>query len=245
MLYASSLVGGPFSDHRNDSRAFKIQSGKFYTRFRFHLASFQHMQGFTAQLSHSEPNYWWTLSAEDQRSYLSLKEKLSAVNCRSESTSQYERFRSIVEVIYQYVVRGDDQDLFRGMVCGICWMGDTIAVNSHQLRFMIAKCKSSINSYFKKLGYTSIFGRAETMMFLCARIPLLRNNQDELRKWTLRRLSNTLVPSPPPKVAPPTFEISLEGIAKPKVQDFDAFDDSLWDHDFWPTPGSSQASLVE
>jgi hypothetical protein len=62
-------------------------------------------------------------------------------------------FRQILEIIHTLVTKGDAN---RGLLCGVFWTGDQIAVNPLLLSALTSKSKSSINGAFQALGYGSI-----------------------------------------------------------------------------------------
>jgi hypothetical protein len=108
------------------------------------------------------------------------------------------------------------------MLCGVCWLADGIAVNTHQLKRLVTKCKSSIYGSLQKIGYTVSLGRAESAQAMTAFFPMLKDNTAELRKWTVRRREDGLdYPSPGCRVKlqkprPGVFEIPLEGLCRSK-----------------------------
>ena len=137
------------------------------------------------------PRYWDLLSLEDKSSYEVMRGALSSPSCKNRRNKSLETFTEIIETIHSYVVRNDNDDWKRALVCGVCWLGkDAVAINTRQLRLLIAKCKSSINGSFQQMGYCTLPAGTESASSLIKYFPFLRDNFSELRQWTVRRRSN-------------------------------------------------------
>jgi hypothetical protein len=74
----------------------------------------------------------------------------------------------------------------RCIVCGIACGGPVICVNAQQLKHLIGRCKSSINSGFQQLGYEVMRDRAAGRDAIFAIIPELRADPGAIRQWTVR-----------------------------------------------------------
>lgn len=132
------------------------------------------------------PNFWDLLSDHDKRGYKTLKSALESGSCKRNRGHRIEAFDNILEAIHRYAERRDENDWRRFLVCGVCWMDNMLAINTRQLRLLISKCKSSINGSFQKLGYSTNSSHTESWKFLFDKIPLLKDNFNELRQWTIR-----------------------------------------------------------
>ena len=115
------------------------------------------------------PDYWERLSAIEKEEYMLLQATFSSSSCKNRRNKSNETFASIIEGIHSFVVRGDDNDYNRGLVCGVIFLNympkfqkdtskdklkkDYIAINSKQLKILLKKCKSSINGSFHQIGY--------------------------------------------------------------------------------------------
>jgi hypothetical protein len=170
------------------------------------------------------PQFAWQLSDADKYAYSCLRATISTNTLRSPRNRRVLTFTETLEAIKNFVLRNDKDDGLRALLCGICWLPEGIAINTHQLRHLIPKCKSSINGSLQKLGYSMILGRTDCAQAMCNFFPLLRDNQAELRKWTIRKRTDSFSrkedrgpvcrqsdPIGPRKV----FEISLDGISRP------------------------------
>jgi hypothetical protein len=135
------------------------------------------------------PRFWQRLSPSDQQSYISLRNELSTPkfsNQRGRSTAQ---FGVMLDLIKAFVVRGDEDDLSRSLVCGLLWMSNGLAVNIQQMKLLTSKCKSSINGSFGHLGYLPVQSGADTAGELIQAFPFMKDQFSELRQWTIRKPS--------------------------------------------------------
>jgi hypothetical protein len=132
------------------------------------------------------PEHWDLLSDSDKASYSSLRNALSS------SALKHRRYRasqislSVVAMIRTFVAQQDGDDWKRALVCGICWLDGAVAINTHQLRLLIGKSKSSVNAMFQSLGYASLPTTADIGVKLAMAIPLIKDRFTEMRKWTVR-----------------------------------------------------------
>lgn len=140
------------------------------------------------------PLFWELLNEIDRDAYVRMRIALSSPACKHRRHHSVEINGEILNSVRNFVVRGDGDDWKRALVCGICWMPDAVAVNTRQLRLLLSKCKSSINTLFQNLGYsTGQHTSSEFTSSLVRIFPLLKDNFAELRKWTPRILG----PAPP------------------------------------------------
>ena len=108
-----------------------------------------------AEQLNTEPQYYDLLSSSDKENLKALKKDINSIVIKSGRAKFCSIFEKIVDKIHEFVVRGDSSDNIRSLVCGIIWMDDIIAINTRQLILTINKCKSSINSGFQAIGYTT------------------------------------------------------------------------------------------
>jgi hypothetical protein len=166
------------------------------------------------------PSFWWEICEPDRCGYLCLRSAVSSPH----RGSRCHAFNEILKIIREYAIRYDSNDMIRCAVCGICWLPDGVAINVRQLRILTGKCKSAINTSFQRIGYSASLPRADIASAVAQRLPCLAGHPGELRKWSIRRPTADALPpaSPPIAVEPvqapkPPFEVSLAGIATPKM----------------------------
>jgi hypothetical protein len=132
------------------------------------------------------PKYFDVLTPSDQERYNELRATLSSQMCRNRRGKRLEGFSDMLASIRAFCIRRNEDDWKRCLVCGVCWLPNGIAINNRQLSILIDKCKSSINGSLQKMGYSTLQSRNESSSSLCEMIPLLKNNFNELREWTVR-----------------------------------------------------------
>jgi hypothetical protein len=143
------------------------------------------------------PKYFELLSDRDQLGYSELRSTLSSQMCRNRRGKRLENFNEMMASIRAFCVRPDEDDWKRCLVCGVYWLSSGIAMNNRQLSLLLDKCKSSINGSLQKMGYSTLQARTESSDALSEAIPVLKNNFNELREWTVRLF---LAASPQPSL---------------------------------------------
>lgn len=132
------------------------------------------------------PAYWDLLNELDRDHYTRIRMAFASPVCKHRRNHSTKINGEIINTVKSFVVRNDDDDWKRALVCGICWMPDMIAVNTRQLRILLSKCKSSINALFLNLGYTTMQTNNDYATSLVRVFPNLKDNFAELRRWTPR-----------------------------------------------------------
>jgi hypothetical protein len=132
------------------------------------------------------PKYFELLSPHDQEQYGELRSALSSQLCRNRRGKRVENFAEMMTSIRVFCIRHDEDDWKRCLVCGVYWLPSGIAINNRQLSILLDKCKSSINGSLQKMGYSTLQGRTESGTALSEAMPVLANNFNELREWTVR-----------------------------------------------------------
>lgn len=133
------------------------------------------------------PQYWGLLSEQDKMQYKALRFTfIPDANLLMSHNLQSPSFEDSITKIRNFAERGDENDWIRFLVCGICWLDNAIAINTRQLRVLISKCKSTINSTMQKLGYVTATSHNESWKTLFPKIPYLESHYNELRQWTVR-----------------------------------------------------------
>ncbi|MDR2372591.1 MAG: hypothetical protein LBD77_00510 [Bifidobacteriaceae bacterium] len=158
----------------------------------------------------ARPKYWELLSREDQVSYAALQREFAEPSRKNRRNRSLQTFGEIIDAVKRFVVRCDNNDWRRALVCGICWFESAVAINTRHLRLLISKCKSSINGSLQLLGYGIPTSGAECTAEIVRCLPILKDNFAELRQWTLRcPLQPAPFVSPAPTEAALAFEAPL------------------------------------
>lgn len=143
------------------------------------------------------PSFIEFLSDTDRHRYLELKQTLTGSDFRYNRHKRIQTFQEMLDDLYHFCKRDDDDDWKRYLVCGILWLGSDCAINTRQLRIVLGKSKSSINGAFVKMGYETLSPKDVNMNILYDKIPFLRDNFVESRQWTFRKAPEKLVREPP------------------------------------------------
>lgn len=133
------------------------------------------------------PAFFDLLTESDKEKYDVLREELSSTDRKFKRYKRITSLQDALAAIQEYCSRGDKDDWKRALVCGVCWMGGDIAINTRQLRLLINKCKSSINGALAKMGFSSVPIKGDSSSQLVQAIPFLKGNFLEQRMWTVRR----------------------------------------------------------
>lgn len=132
------------------------------------------------------PKFWGLLKPADMQQYICIRSALMSPYGKN-YRNKIENFGDVLQLLKGFCVKMDGDDWKRFLVAGICFFIDgSIAINTHQLRLFIGKCKSSINGSLHKLGYIYSVERSEAIKSITNLIPALKDNTVELRQWTFR-----------------------------------------------------------
>lgn len=136
------------------------------------------------------PEYFSLLNETDKAEYAQLQKSLEISQNRSSRNKKTTDLMLAIDEIKHYCLRGDSDDCKRCIVCGTCWLSTGLAVNIKQLQCLIQKCKSSINTTLRKMGYELTNPRGDVSDELAEYLPMFRGKQSELRKWSIRTPPN-------------------------------------------------------
>lgn len=150
------------------------------------------------------------LSPEDRAMFESLRRELEEPTNKNRRNKSTELFGDVIARIKQYVVRGDEDEWKRAFVCGICWINDTIAINTRHLRLLVVKCKSSINNYFKNMNYGTVPAGSEAGTALARYFPFLKDDFGLMRQWSVRKKISC---TPQPTNTLPFQQFELQPVA--------------------------------
>ena len=110
---------------------------------------------------HGTPDFINILSTEDKINYKRLQEDVGSTKYRYNRNHRYSTLNHIFDKIHEYCECNDTDKWKRYLVCGICWFGDYLAINTRQLRFLISKSKSTINDALLKMEYLTVSIKGE------------------------------------------------------------------------------------
>jgi len=144
-------------------------------------------------MGHSPPMIFWnSLSNDDKSAYIALKDAFHG-NSSVPKVRHQATFHQDLSLIHSYIERRTDQSDIRSIVCGIYFGGKFICVNTRQLKYLLGRCKSSINNGLQQLGYISAKNRIKPAIVTV--LPALLHESNILRQWTLRCSENDSTPA--------------------------------------------------
>ena len=129
--------------------------------------------------------FWNELSEDDKNEYQNLRENFQQQHLvHSKGRSNSFSFQTDLRNVLAFIERSPDNQEIRSIVCGVCFGNSFVCVNTRQLKFLIGKCKSSINNGFQHLGYVSSKNKVKTCLITA--LPKLLNDPTLMRQWTVR-----------------------------------------------------------
>ena len=137
------------------------------------------------------PNFFDSLSRDDQDSLIHLHSKLERQNFR---------FPDILDMIKSFCWRNDQSDSLRMLVCGIFWLPNGgLAVNFQQLKHILpksSKSKSMLNSNLRRLGFAPVAPNSPIMDSLLISLPGSYGTfPGNLKQWSLFQMA-PMTPEP-------------------------------------------------
>jgi hypothetical protein len=139
----------------------------------------------------SVPIYDWTQLSEDDRfEFCNLCSAFARDRMAPSLEGSCVAFPSELVRLLQYVDRCATNVESRAICAGILFLGPLICVNTRQLKAVMRRCKSSINSLLQRLGYFALRTHATTRLCLTKGLPTLAQDPGHLRQWTVRQASS-------------------------------------------------------
>lgn len=132
------------------------------------------------------PDHSELLSERDLICYQEMRQRFFDDSGKSKKGERLDLFITKLDEIRRYIEKGNENDWKRGVVCGIFFLKNSIAINIQSLRTLLGKCKSSINGSLQQLGYVAKPQTTEFQIELNNMIPQTQRHAYELKKWTMR-----------------------------------------------------------
>ncbi|OHS93058.1 hypothetical protein TRFO_12071 [Tritrichomonas foetus] len=134
-------------------------------------------------------NHWNQLTSEDQATFKQLHIHFLQQQKEHIKERKTSFFFNDVLMLMKYIdytaLRRDD----RAICTGLAFSGPFACVNTQQLKIILGRCKSSINNSFQQIGYDAVKNKSKSREAVLAIIPSLITEQNTLRKWTVRCVS--------------------------------------------------------
>ena len=138
------------------------------------------------------PDHFEILSEVDQFKYKALQRELVQLCIqRSKKNRKVQDLEEFVQRIHDFCIQGDEiNDKKRCFICGIYWIDsgicNTIALNIDYLQILVRKCRSSLNTTFRTMGYKVTEARCDANTFFKQIIPDIQLSRHEERLWSFR-----------------------------------------------------------
>lgn len=160
--------------------------------------------------------YWNLLSQDDKTEYLRLRQGFHHGQKISSKDRRIVTFRKELDSVLRFLERSSENKEARCVLTGVCFAGRVVCVNTRQLKAFLSRCKSSINGSFQQLGYVALRTKAKARSCVTTVLPSLQNQQNILRQWTCRVVSED---------ANFCFLSSFSHVQLPEITDDDLFEE--------------------
>ena len=131
-------------------------------------------------------NHWTALTREDQTTFMQLHLHFIRQQKEHMKDRRNNTFFNDIQCLLQFIeyspIRKDDRAICVGLACS----GPFVCVNTQQIKIILGRCKSSINNSFQMIGYEAVKTKGKSREAILSIIPALSNEQNTLRKWTVR-----------------------------------------------------------
>ncbi|KAK8886472.1 hypothetical protein M9Y10_041935 [Tritrichomonas musculus] len=171
--------------------------------------------------------YWNAISQDDRNEFIHLRNNFHHGQKISSKDRRIITFSKELSIVLRYLERSDENREERCVLCGVCFVGPIVCVNTRQLKSFLSRCKSSINGSFQQLGFVALRTKAKARNCVLTALPSLQNHQSILRQWTVRYASDE---------ARFCFVSSYSKLKMPEITPEDLFDEKK------PTPRRTQSS---
>lgn len=135
--------------------------------------------------------YWNQLNQEDKDEFIRLRTSLHQSQKQSNTVkdSRLMTFSNEMKTILKFIEHDESGRQQRSILTGVAFAGPFICVNTRQLKNFLGRCKSSINGSLQQLGYIAVKTKSKARSCVLAVMPLLTNDVNLLRQWTVRGAS--------------------------------------------------------
>jgi hypothetical protein len=159
------------------------------------------------------------LSEKDRLEYQKLRDGFATPGWHASRHRLLQTVQQMLSIVQQFVMQGNKDDAKRGLVSGIYWTENGIAVNVLYLSRFLSKSKSSINGGFQALGYGTLPIGGDITADLAGYLPFGSRKFSSIRHWTVRRLISDQPKSVPLPDVMPKEERPLCEMVKNLLQD--------------------------
>ncbi|EAY14197.1 hypothetical protein TVAG_373300 [Trichomonas vaginalis G3] len=130
------------------------------------------------------------LSYQDQIEYMRLVQYFQYSDDRNKRNLGLSTFAKHISLIHRFIYRGDSQDTYRGLLCGIEFGIDSLLINTSRLKHLMCRSKSCMNGCFQKLGYAISRPVQDFQTLFSQSGSSFDNAFINPRQWCVRRLQD-------------------------------------------------------
>ena len=132
---------------------------------------------------------WEKVGEDDRKAYALLYHSTHDKN-DGRKENHLISFQKDLNSVMSFIERRPECREERAIISGFYFTGSFICVNTRQLKFLMGRCKSSLNNGFQSLGYMSAKAKSKQWFMNC--LPSLLNDNNLFRQWTIRCLETKI-----------------------------------------------------
>ena len=118
--------------------------------------------------------------------YNKISNALSVPTSKNKRNTKLSSFLNIINAVDTFQNYRQLDKWKRCLITGIVKFDSGIAININRFKSLVHKCKTSINTSLRMLGYTNSKVKPDNCKELLTAFPLLANNKYELKNWSIR-----------------------------------------------------------
>jgi hypothetical protein len=130
---------------------------------------------------------WSSLSPQERSEYLDLKYHFHHDLAPNEKDRNLRHFRKDVHSILDFINSTTGNREHRAIVCGLAAHGRFLCIHQSQLKQFMGRCKSSINGSFRRLGFSQLDVKRDSLSNLVAALPSLEYEPSAQKQWSVRQ----------------------------------------------------------
>jgi hypothetical protein len=148
------------------------------------LDRYLHKISYRTVISQVPAVFWDFLSQDDKFEFTRLR-TLFHQNQEKSRSAHPPPFRRDLSLIFSFLKRSPQGIEFRAIVCGICFVGSTIVLNTRELSAFLGRCRVSLTALFHEVGFFAVRTQEKVKQCILAVLPSLEGQSGLLRQWTV------------------------------------------------------------
>ena len=126
------------------------------------------------------------LSLNDQAEFFRLIQFFQFSDDRNKRNLGLSTFAKHLQLIHNFINKGDGIDSYRGLVCGIQFGVNSLLINTSRLKKLMFRSKSCMNGCFQKLGFHVCRPNQDISTTLAQLMPRIDPMIFNPRQWCVR-----------------------------------------------------------